>query len=74
MGDYYIWVKALHIITVIAWMAGLLYLPRLFVYHANAQNFENYGTPIVLRYNDAFNVVIVAFRRFLVRHSRINRL
>ena len=28
--------KALHIITVIAWMAGLLYLPRLFVYHADA--------------------------------------
>ncbi len=30
----YNWVKALHIISVIAWMAGLLYLPRLFVYHA----------------------------------------
>lgn len=30
----YPWVKALHIIAVIAWMAGLLYLPRLFVYHA----------------------------------------
>ena len=29
-------VKALHIISVIAWMAGLLYLPRLFVYHADA--------------------------------------
>ena len=29
--------KALHIITVIAWMAGLLYLPRLFVYHADAE-------------------------------------
>ena len=28
-------VKALHIISVIAWMAGLLYLPRLFVYHAD---------------------------------------
>ena len=28
--------KALHIIAVIAWMAGLLYLPRLFVYHADA--------------------------------------
>src|SRR5207244_2252205 len=28
------WLKALHIIAVIAWMAGLLYLPRLFVYHA----------------------------------------
>ncbi|HVC54357.1 MAG TPA: protoporphyrinogen oxidase HemJ [Stellaceae bacterium] len=31
----YPWVKALHIISVIAWMAGLLYLPRLFVYHAD---------------------------------------
>jgi len=29
--------KALHIIAVIAWMAGLLYLPRLFVYHADAE-------------------------------------
>ncbi|MEM7119918.1 MAG: protoporphyrinogen oxidase HemJ [Pseudomonadota bacterium] len=28
------WIKAFHIIAVIAWMAGLLYLPRLFVYHA----------------------------------------
>jgi putative membrane protein len=32
----YPWVKALHIIAVIAWMAGLLYLPRLFVYHSQA--------------------------------------
>ena len=32
----YPWLKALHIISVIAWMAGLLYLPRLFVYHADA--------------------------------------
>lgn len=30
----YLWIKALHVIAVIAWMAGLLYLPRLFVYHA----------------------------------------
>ena len=30
------WIKAFHIIAVIAWMAGLLYLPRLFVYHADA--------------------------------------
>jgi len=30
----YLWVKAFHIIAVISWMAGLLYLPRLFVYHA----------------------------------------
>lgn len=32
--QYYLWLKALHIIAVIAWMAGLLYLPRLYVYHA----------------------------------------
>jgi putative membrane protein len=32
----YPWVKSLHIIAVIAWMAGLLYLPRLFVYHAGS--------------------------------------
>lgn len=31
------WVKALHVISVIAWMAGLLYLPRLFVYHTDAE-------------------------------------
>jgi putative membrane protein len=34
--DFYPWIKALHIVAVIAWMAGLLYLPRLFVYHADA--------------------------------------
>lgn len=32
-----LWLKALHIIAVIAWMAGLLYLPRLFVYHCDAE-------------------------------------
>jgi putative membrane protein len=30
----YDWVKAFHVVSIIAWMAGLLYLPRLFVYHA----------------------------------------
>ncbi len=34
LAAVYPWVKALHIVAVIAWMAGLLYLPRLFVYHA----------------------------------------
>jgi protoporphyrinogen IX oxidase len=31
-----LWIKALHVIAVISWMAGMLYLPRLFVYHADA--------------------------------------
>ncbi|SFJ69330.1 protoporphyrinogen oxidase HemJ [Jannaschia pohangensis] len=34
MGDLYLWLKAGHVISVIAWMAGIFYLPRLFVYHA----------------------------------------
>jgi len=34
MDTLYLWLKALHIISVVAWMAGMLYLPRLFVYHA----------------------------------------
>jgi putative membrane protein len=32
----YLWIKALHVIAIIAWMAGMLYLPRLFVYHCSA--------------------------------------
>jgi protoporphyrinogen IX oxidase len=32
----YPWIKVMHILSVIAWMAGLLYLPRLYVYHADA--------------------------------------
>ena len=33
MSDLYLWIKTFHILAVISWMAGLLYLPRLFVYH-----------------------------------------
>jgi protoporphyrinogen IX oxidase len=33
----YEWIKALHVIAVISWMAGMLYLPRLFVYHCDAE-------------------------------------
>lgn len=41
MQSLEIWIKALHVIAVISWMAGLLYLPRLFVYHAATPT----GTP-----------------------------
>ena len=34
MGDPYLWLKAAHVVAMVAWMAGLFYLPRLFVYHA----------------------------------------
>lgn len=45
-GAFYLWVKALHIIAVIAWMAGMLYLPRLFVYHCETVA----GTPASERF------------------------
>jgi putative membrane protein len=34
----YLWVKTLHVLAIISWMAGLLYLPRLFVYHADVEH------------------------------------
>jgi len=36
LSNAYPWIKPLHVISVIAWMAGIFYLPRLFVYHAEA--------------------------------------
>ena len=36
LTEWNLWIKALHVISVIAWMAGLLYLPRLFIYHCDA--------------------------------------
>jgi len=37
LSIYFEWLRAFHIISVIAWMAGMLYLPRLFVYHSKAE-------------------------------------
>ena len=37
LNDWNLWIKALHVISVIAWMVGLLYLPRLFVYHCQVK-------------------------------------
>ena len=34
--QHYLWIKAFHIVAVMAWIAGMLYLPRLYVYHADA--------------------------------------
>ena len=35
--EWYDWIRAFHLISVMAWMAGMLYLPRLYVYHADAE-------------------------------------
>ncbi|PID49524.1 MAG: TIGR00701 family protein [Proteobacteria bacterium] len=39
----YLWIKALHIIFMVTWFAGLFYLPRLFVYHAMPENSANFN-------------------------------
>lgn len=36
LAQHYVWIKALHLFAVMSWMAGMLYLPRLFAYHADA--------------------------------------
>ena len=36
MGSYYLWLKGLHVAFMVTWFAGLFYLPRLFIYHAQA--------------------------------------
>ncbi len=41
MGMYYNYIKALHLIFVITWFAGLFYIPRLFIYHIEAQDKES---------------------------------
>ena len=52
--NLYLTLKALHLISVVAWMAGLLYLPRIFVYHCehmgpkrNDGSFQGYGKKTV---------------------------
>ncbi|MCP4933785.1 MAG: protoporphyrinogen oxidase HemJ [bacterium] len=46
--DAFLWLKALHVISIIAWMAGLLYLPRLFVYHAMQTSGSDAGDTLKL--------------------------
>ena len=46
--DTYLYLKAIHILAVISWMVGMLYLPRLFVYHCNKNNSEETNKIFVL--------------------------
>ena len=45
---FYLYIKALHIISVMSWMAGMLYLPRIFVYHANIKNSKDANNNFVI--------------------------
>ncbi|MFV9875237.1 MAG: protoporphyrinogen oxidase HemJ [Rickettsiales endosymbiont of Dermacentor nuttalli] len=35
MAEYYLWIKSFHVVAIISWMAGMLYLPRLYAYHSS---------------------------------------
>jgi len=59
----YVWIKALHVIAVIAWMAGMLYLPRLFVYHCEAEK----GSP----QSDTFKVMERRLLKWIINPAMI---
>ena len=60
------WVKALHVIAVISWMAGLLYLPRLFVYHCEA--------PAASAQSETFKLMEWRLSRFIMRPAMLASL
>ena len=61
--DLYSWLKAFHLIAVISWMAGLLYLPRLFVYHCG----QAPGTPA----SETFKVMERRLLRYIMNPAMI---
>jgi putative membrane protein len=58
-----LWIKVLHVLAVISWMAGLLYLPRLFVYHA--------GVAIGSEQDKLFQVMEFRLYRYIMRLAMI---
>lgn len=59
----YEWLKALHVIAVIAWMAGMLYLPRLFVYHCEA--------PVGSKQSETFKVMEQRLLKVIINPAMI---
>jgi putative membrane protein len=60
----YLWLKAFHVISFIAWMAGMLYLPRLYVYHAGVEH----GSPQA----ETFKVMEMRLLRFIMTPAMIS--
>jgi protoporphyrinogen IX oxidase len=59
----YDWLKAVHVIAIIAWMAGMLYLPRLFVYHC--------GTPAGSELSETFKLMERRLLKIIINPSMI---
>jgi len=65
LGNWYPWVLAFHIMSVIAWMAGLFYLPRLFVYHVER-------APVGSETSETFKVMEVKLLRVIINPAMIS--
>lgn len=61
--EIYPWVKAFHLISMTAWMAGMLYLPRLFVYH--------HGAPVGSAMSEIFKLMEVRLLRIIINPAMI---
>lgn len=59
----YLWIKALHILAIISWMAAMLYLPRLFVYHCSA--------PVGSQQSETFKVMERKLHRYISNPAMI---
>lgn len=67
IGSYYLWFKAVHVIAIISWMAGMLYLPRLFVYHAECEQ----GSKTSSKTSETFKVMERRLLRFIMNPAMI---
>lgn len=61
--EIYAWVKAFHLISMVAWMAGMFYLPRLFVYH--------HGAPVGSAMSEIFKLMEVRLLRIIINPAMI---
>ena len=58
LNIYYDWLRALHLIAVMSWMAGMLYLPRLFVYHAEAEAGSEHSETLKIMERKLFKLIM----------------
>jgi putative membrane protein len=66
VSEYYLYIKAFHLIAVISWMAGLLYLPRLYVYHC--------GVEVGSEMDRTFKIMEYRLLRFIMNPAMITSL
>ncbi len=58
LSNYYEWIKAFHIITMTSWMAGMFYLPRLYVYHAGVKVGSDQDRTFQIMENKLLKIII----------------